>query len=602
MKNFFKTFGAALLAFVVGTFLMWLIVIGLFAGVVSSFAPRPVSVPSEGVLVIDLANGIVDSPENRYGGFDMRTRRIATSNTILEAVNAIQYAAVDPAIKGILLNISAGGTVNYANMEEIRDQLVKFRKESGKFVAAYDEVYSQGTYWLCSAADKVFLNPEGFVDWRGVAANVMFFKGLLDKLDAEVEIVRHGTFKAAVEPYITDKMSPANRMQMSTLVESLWSVMVEDVSSSRGIPVSSLREYAAKMSVASAEDALRLGFVDALLYRDQVNRTIAAMARGEEVDSYETPDGGGVKVNTVSLEDYIAVHPVLNTRISKNRIALVYAEGEIVDGDSYPAAVGGSTLAEQIAEAREDKGVKALVLRVNSPGGSALASEVVWREMELCRKEKPVIVSMGGVAASGGYYISVPADVIFADRTTQTGSIGVFGMMLNLEKTLRDKLGVTVDVVKTDPSADMGSIARPITAAERAFLQNQVENTYRTFVNHVAEGRNMTFDRVDEIGQGRVWLGVDAQKNGLIDGFGGLADAISLAADRAGVAADFRIYQITSEPDSFTALVSMLSARVKSSVVRGELGEAFTEYNAMMHTLGKNGIVARMPYNIVFGE
>lgn len=601
MKNFFKTFGAALLAFVVGTFLMWLIVIGLFAGVVSSFAPKPVSVSPESVLVVDLANGIVDSPENRYGGFDMRTRRIATSNTLLEAVNAIQYAAVDPAIKGILINISGGGTVNYANIEELRDQLVSFREESGKFIVAYDEVYSQGAYWLCSVADKVFLNPEGFVDWKGVAANIMFYKGLLDKLDADVEVVRHGTFKAAVEPYIMDKMSPANRMQMSTLVGSLWNVMVEDVSASRGIPSRNLREYAANMSIAQPEDALRLGLVDALLYRDQVTEVIAAMVRGESVSDYNAL-GDASKVHTVSLGDYIASHPVLNSRVSKNKIAVVYAEGEIVDGDSYSATVGGNTLSGQIAEARKDKGVKALVLRVNSPGGSALASEVVWREMELCRKEKPVIVSMGGVAASGGYYISVPADVIFADRTTQTGSIGVFGMLLNLEKTLRNKLGITVDVVKTDPSADMGSIVRPLTSAERAFLQNQVENTYRTFVNHVAEGRNMTFDRVDEIGQGRVWLGVNAKENGLIDGFGGLADAISLAADRAGVAQDFRIYQITSEPDSFAALVSMLSARVKASYLRGELGEAFADYNALMQVIDENRVMARMPYNISFGE
>lgn len=590
-----------MLAFVVGTLLMWVMLMWVFAGIASSFGPRQVAVPSESVLVIDLAGGIVDSPENTFGGFDMRTRRIARANTMLEVSGALQHAAADPAIKGILINIEGGGAVNYANIEELRDQLVQFKEESGKFIIAYNDVYSQGSYWLCSVADKVFVNPEGFVDWRGVAANVMFYKGLLDKLDVDVEVVRHGTFKAAVEPYITDKMSPANRLQVTTLVNSLWGVMLEDVSKSRNIPVEKLMQYAADMSIASPDDALRLGLVDGMLYHDQVKGVMAAMSRGETVADYQAVEDDA-RLNAVCMSDYIAAHPVMNSKISRNKIAVIYAEGEIVDGESYPEAVGGSTLSGQIAEARRDKGVKAVVLRVNSPGGSALASEVVWREMELCRKEKPVIVSMGGMAASGGYYISVPADVIFADRTTQTGSIGVFGMMLNLERTLRDKLGITVDVVKTNPSADMGSVVRPLTASERAFLQNQVENTYRTFVDHVAEGRNMTFDEVDEIGQGRVWLGVNALENGLIDGFGGLHDAITLAADRAGVAQDFRIYQIVSEPDSFSALLSLFSARIKASMVRGQVGEAFADYNTLMNTLEDNAIMARMPYNIDFGE
>lgn len=601
MKNFFKTFGAALLAFIAGTFLMWMIVMGLFAGMISSFGHKQVAIPPEAVLVIDLADGIVDSPENTFSGFNMRSRRVSKAQTTLEVINALQMAAADPAIKGIFINVSGAGSVNYANVEELRDQLVRFREESGKFIVAYNEAYTQGSYWLSSVADKVFMNPEGFMDWRGVAANVMFYKGLLDKLDVDVEVVRHGTFKAAVEPYITDKMSPANRLQVTTLVNSLWGVITGDVSSARNIPVAKLMEYAEQMSIGSPQDALRLGLVDGLLYRDQVDGVMAEMIRGRSVTDYETVEDNA-QVNSVSLSDYISAHPVMNTRISRNKIAVIYAEGEIVDGDSYPEAIGGRTLSDQIAEARMDKGVKALVLRVNSPGGSALASEVVWREMELCRKEKPVIVSMGGMAASGGYYISVPADVIFADRTTQTGSIGVFGMMLNLERTLRDKLGITVDVVKTNPSADMGSIARPLSSAERAFLQNQVEKTYRTFVNHVAEGRNMTFNEVDEIGQGRVWLGVDAKEKGLIDGFGGLYDAIALAADRAGVADDFRIYQILSEPDSFTALLSMFSARIKASCIRGQVGEAFADYNSLMNALEEEGIMARMPYNINFME
>ncbi len=297
--------------------------------------------------------------------------------------------------------------------------------------------------------------------------------------------------------------------------------MVTDIAESRRIPAGKLREYAGRMEVRGPEDAVRLGFADGTAYRDEMTGILSALCRGEEFSEAADTD--------------IAAH-AQPRKISRNKVAVVYAEGQIVDGESYSGAVGGATLASQIARARKDDDVKAVVLRVNSPGGSALASDVVWREMELCREVKPVVVSMGGVAASGGYYISAPADVILADRTTQTGSIGVFGMKLNLEKTLRDKAGITVDVAKTDPSADMGSIVRALTPAERAFLQAQVERTYATFVGHVGAGRNMTFEQVDSIGQGRVWLGTEAEKNGLVDGFGGVADAVSLAADRAGIA------------------------------------------------------------------
>lgn len=396
-------------------------------------------------------------------------------------------------------------------------------------------------------------------------------------------------------------MSPANRLQMTTLVNSLWDVMLADISESRGIPADKLRQYAEEMAVREPDDALRFGFVDGVLYRDEMADMLSALCRGEELSAASVSEH--TDFNAVSLGDYIAARAVHARKVSKNKVALIYADGQIVDGESYPGAVGGATLADQIAQAREDNGVKAVVLRVNSPGGSALASDVVWREMELCREVKPVVVSMGGVAASGGYYISAPADVILADRTTQTGSIGVFGMKLNLEKTLRDKVGITVDVAKTNAYADMGSIARPLMPAERAFLQGQVEKTYGTFVEHVAAGRNMTFEQVDEIGQGRVWLGTEAEKNGLVDGFGGLSDAVALAADRAGIAADFRVYEILSEPDSFAAFLSMFSARMQrfsAACVHGELGEAFVHYDMLSRTLREDGVMALMPYTISF--
>lgn len=601
MKNFFQTFGAALLAFFVGTLLMWFILFSLFAGLAAAFTPKQVAVSAESVLVIDLESGIINSPVNRYGGLDFNTMQIATANTVLEVGNALELAAVDPNIKGIYLNFTGNGAIDYGNLEELRNGLLKF-KESGKFIVAYNDVYSQPAYWLSSVADKVFINPEGFMDWRGMAANVMFYKGLLDKLDVDVQVIRHGTFKAAVEPFIMSGMSPENRLQMTTLVNSLWEVMVDDIAVSRKLTKEQLQEYAETMAIKEPSDAHRLGFVDGLLYRDQAEGLLVSMSEGADVTDYATLNDAR-KVNKVSLRDYITANAFAGKKVSKNKVAVIYAEGEIIDGESTMGTVGGLTLSEQIADARKEEGVKAVVLRVNSPGGSALASEVIWREIELCRAVKPVIVSMGGVAASGGYYIAAPADAILADRVTQTGSIGVFGMLLNLEKTLRDKVGITVDVVKTNTFADMGGIARPLNAPERAFLQNQVENTYKTFVDHVAAGRNMTFERVDSLGQGRVWLGVDAQKNGLVDGFGGLSDAIALAADRAGIVADFRVYEVLPEPDSFAALMSMFASQVRGtsvSNVKGELGNAFKDYNMLLKTLEENGVMARMPYNIEF--
>lgn len=606
MKGFFKTFGAALLAFVVGSVLMWLIAMFVFAGfaagLTAAFSPKGMVSTSGEMLVINFENGIVDSPENRYGSFDMNTMTMDVSNTVLEVANALQVAAVDPKIKGVYINITGNGAMNYGNLEELRNELVKF-KTSGKFIVAYDEVYSQPAYWLSSVADKVLIHPEGMLDWRGVSANVMFYKGLLDKLDVKVEVFRHGTFKSAVEPYIMEGMSPANRIQMEMIVNSMWDVMVGDVAVSRGISADKLKEYADNLVIGNPEDALACGLVDGVVYEDQALGILEAMCRGKEIKDNNVSGTGDVSM--VSLGDYATVHALdIYNYKAKNKVAIIYAEGQIVDGESYNGAVGGATLASQIAQARMDDNIKAVVLRVNSPGGSALASDVIWREMELCREKKPVIVSMGGVAASGGYYISSPADVILADRTTQTGSIGVFGLLLNLEKTFKDKLGITFDVAKTGPVADMGNMTRTLTVKERNFIQQNVEDTYSTFVEHVAAGRNMTFDEVDAIGQGRVWLGVEAEKNGLVDGFGGLADAVSLAVDRSGIASDYGVCEILPQQNSFGALVSMLFANVSATSdakLKNELGDVFVHYNRLKTMLeDNNGIMAMMPYTIEF--
>lgn len=591
-------FGAALLAFVVGNALIFFTVIMIINAVAMSFATGfGKSAPSEGsVLVIDLPYGMVDSPDNSYGSVDFNSMSVISAPTALEVATALQTAAEDPEIRGIYMNVGNMNGMGYAQTEELRSELSKF-KQSGKFIVAYNDYYTQGTYWLSSVADKVFVNPEGSVDWRGVAANVLFFKNMLDKLGIHVDVVRHGAFKSAVEPYIMNGMSEASRLQMEHLVEGLWNVMVNDVAASRGVAAEDLRRWADGLEIPDADAAVEKGLVDGKAYADDMNGLLDWMCEGNDPADFTASEEGHAEPATITISDYIMLHQG-GTGYSHNRVAVIYADGQIVDGESYSGNIGGDTLAEQIREARTDDNIKAVVLRVNSPGGSALASETIWHEAALCRERKPFVVSMGDAAASGGYYISSPADVILADRTTQTGSIGVFGLLLNAGDALQNKLGITVDVVRSAPSADMGSIVRGITPAERRFLEGQIEKTYYTFVGHVAEGRNMSVAAVDSIGQGRVWLGADAASNGLVDGIGNLSDAIALAADRAGIATDYMVYEITGEEDAFRKLMSLFAAKSGTAVTAAESGidEAIRAYGEIREMLGHDGIMARAPF------
>ena len=519
--NFFKTFLASLLAFFVANFVWFFLFIIIVAGIAAIGSSTTVVEPKS-VLKIDLSESIVDQPVNDpLAGFDPMSMNVQKSVSNMQVMNAIESAAQDDNIEGIYINLTGTGTASAALLEEVRDYITAF-KESGKFVVAYGEVYSQGGYYLASVADSIYLNPVGEMEWRGLAAQVMFYKGLLDKLGVEPQVFRHGTFKSAIEPYILNKMSPENRTQMETYINSIWGTMVADIAKERNLSIDSLNMFATDLTAMMAEDALANRMVDGLKYEDEVEDILREKL---ELDADED-------ITFVTLGEYIAAKPYTPS-YSDNKIEVIYAEGQIVQGTSEQGTLGSSTLADQLAEARLDEEVKAVVLRVNSPGGSALASEVIWREMELLRQQKPVIVSMGDYAASGGYYISAPADAIIADATTLTGSIGVFGLMFNAEKALNNKLGITIDVAKTNPSADMGMPFRAVSSSERAHIMRGIEQVYSTFVNHVADGRNMTFDSVDAIGQGRVWTGNDGNRIGLVDEIGGLKYAIAVAADKA---------------------------------------------------------------------
>ena len=588
--NFIKTFLAALLAFVLGSLAILLFGMFILFAIAGSME-RTVTVKEGSILRIDFSEVINDAPSSDpLAGFDFRTLQSTRQLSLLKVLRTLEAAAVDDRIEGIYLRMNGtGGVTGTALIEELREAIELF-KQSGKFVVAYNETYSQGQYYLASAADRIYLQPEGGMDWSGLSTSLMFYKGLFDKLDLKAEVFSPTVckYKSAVEPYILDRMSEANREQMQALVDSMWGTIAEAVAASRGIDVERLNEIADKLQVTLPEDALKYGFVDGLLYEDQMKEVFAELG---------VEDDGEGNYDFVSLGDYASMVGVDLDNLGADRVAVVYADGQIVDGEGYGDAVYGNSLAAELADVRRDEKVKAVVVRVNSPGGSALASDVIWREMELLRAEKPVVVSMGSYAASGGYYISCPADVIVADRLTLTGSIGVFGMFLNPIDALKNKLGITLDGVKSNASAGMGSV-EPLTPAQRASIMRGVDKVYETFTQDVAAGRNLPIEKVLDIAGGRVWSGSDALGIGLIDAYGGLKTAIALAVDKAGLGENFRVVEVTQQPSGLAAMLSALNVSVRKAFVRSELQELFGGYDRVQRLLRMQGVLMYSPYEV----
>ncbi|MEG2095658.1 MAG: signal peptide peptidase SppA [Alistipes sp.] len=594
--NFFKMFLAGLLAFVVGGFVTTFLWIFILVGLAGSME-KSVLVEQNSILKIDLEEEIVDAPPALpWSSFNMATMEMTPSLTLFKALRAIEAAQNDDRIKGIYLRLNGKGGASIAIAEELREAIVAFKK-SGKFVVAYNEVYGQGGYYLASAADKIYLQPQGAISWQGLNFTLMFYKGLFDKLDIQYEVFRPTVckYKSAVEPYFLTKMSDANREQMQQLVQSMWGTLSSAVAESRGIELAKLNALTDSLAVSEPAEALKNGFVDSLIYEDQMNDVFKGL--GVEADSK-----GEYKM--ITLGEYAAQVSADVKNISASQIAIVYAQGAIVDGEGVGAEIYGNTLAKTIADVRKDDKIKAVVLRVNSPGGSALASDVIWREVELLKKEKPVIVSMGSYAASGGYYIACPADVIIADRTTLTGSIGVFGAFPIVGDLMRDKLGITFDGVKSNTSADMGSsvmglgVIRPLNAAERIFIMKSIDKVYATFTGNVAAGRNLPIEKVLEIAGGRVWSGTDALNIGLIDSYGGLGTAISIAADKAGLGDKYFVKEITEKPEGIAAIFSMINAQVKAEFALDELGLMLKPYQKAQEMMKQQGVLMYCPYDI----
>ena len=526
--------------------------------------------------------------DNPFGSINLGSKEMVESTGLNEILRNIEHAKTDNNIKGIYLELSSIPT-STATLQELRSKLIEF-KESGKFIACYSEAYSQSAYYIASVADHIWLNPEGVIDFHGMASQIMFYKRLFDKLDVEMQIVRgpNNRFKSAVEPYFLEKMSEANREQMEKLLGTVWGEILKGISESRHISVEQLNQIADKLELMTdAKKALDYGLVDQLYYKDQV------------LDELKSLTGSKDKVNAINNDNYAKSYKIKNS--SKNEVAIIYAAGSISDGKGdEESGIYSENLSKVIRKAREDKNVKAIVLRVNSPGGSAVASAIIGRELDLTQAEKPIIVSMGNYAASGGYWISAKADYIFADPTTLTGSIGVFGTFPNMQGLLNDKIGLTFDVVKTNENADFGSVTQPLTEFQYAKLQQNVVKTYDDFTQRVAEGRGLRQSYVDSIGQGRVWAGADAIEIGLVDQLGDLEDAIAYAAEKAGLGDDYKVTELPSSKSFFERMMeSMNPSNELEAAMRQKLGVFYHYYEGLENLQKNTGIQARMPFDMI---
>ncbi|MDR1582188.1 MAG: signal peptide peptidase SppA [Prevotellaceae bacterium] len=573
MRNFFKMLLASILGILIVNTLVFVILLSIVAAISSD---EPVVVKDNSILKISLNKPL----EDRAGipTIDIFNLEVETNLGLNNILNGIERAKYDNRIKGIYLelsNIQAG----IASVEEIRDALLNF-KESGKFILAYAENYSQKAYYLATVADKIYLNPFGSVDFRGISSKLTFFKGLLDKLGIDMQIIRHGKFKSAVEPFTLSKMSDENREQIKLYTGSIWIYILQTISASRDIDMKELNNIANNLELAVAEDALNKKFVDKLFYE---NELIAEL----------TKYSGGKNLNTINIDEYYT-RPLMSSG-GKDRIAVIYASGEIMAGEGE-TDIMSKNIIEAIGKARKDSTVKAVVFRINSPGGSASASEFITHELEITKAKKPVVISMGDLAASGGYWISTAGDKIFAHHTTLTGSIGVFGMIPNIEKTMKDKLGVTFDVVTTNEHSDFPSLTRPLKQIEKNYFQKNVEFVYSKFTNKVAKSRDLTVKRVDSIGQGRVWSGANAFDIGLIDYFGGIKDAIQEAAKLADIS-DYSILELPKELNTFEMLMKTFETKVSKSS-NNELIYSLKYYEYLINSIKNFGIVAKLPYTI----
>lgn len=584
MKQFFKFMFASMFGVIIGAFLLIFILVGIIGAFAGGKSDKEVGLNENSVLELDINYVIPErSLNNPFEGLNIGGFGEAKAMGLQEILSNIKKAASNEMVKGIYLKAEVSPN-SYATLEEIRNELINFKK-SGKFIIAYGEYMDEHAYYVASVSDKVFLNPSGEILLNGFSQQVMYLKGMFQKIGVEPELIRHGKYKSAGEPLIADKMSNENRQQIEAYMGNLYQHFISGIAKSRKLKTEEMLAIVDELKIRQAEDAVTLKVIDGLKYKDEVDAFIRKRLGIEEKEKIAFVNMGKMK-NVKG-----------NTSISDNKIAVVYCVGDIAGGEGDDETMGSDRIAETIKKVREDDSYKALVLRINSPGGSALASDVMWREISLCKKKKPVIVSMGAVAASGGYYIAAPADVIVAQPNTITGSIGVFGLMINAKELLNNKLGIKVETVKFGEFSDLGSPDRPLNEAERKVIQSAIDRVYTDFVKRVSEGRKMTAAQVDSIAQGRVWSGIEAKQVGLVDEFGGLDKAIEIAVKKAKLS-EHRVVNLPDLKDPFEEIFKSMSGEASAYFMKQELGSNYQQYLEAKKALQYQGIQVRMPFTV----
>lgn len=581
MGRFLGRVFAVLVGLIIFSILFIFVIIFLASNAVKS---SEISIEDNTILKLELNKPIY---EKSYDNPFAKLPFVASRNDgygLVDLRNALEEAAKNEKIKAVYLKINIA-QANYSSLQELREDLVAFKK-SGKKIYAFSEYFSEGAYYLASVADKLYLPNTGYLEFNGLSYNVTFFKGTLDKLEIKPEIFKAGNYKSAVEPFFLSEMSPANKEQSLSFISSMYGKILSDIASSRKIDAAVLKHISDSMLVHNALDAKKYGLVDDLLYRDQVEEVIKKDLKLS-------------KLNVVTYDRFeksLSINEKLAKKSDKAKIAVIIASGDIVMGRGKDDEIGATTLIEQLKKAREDEKVKAVVLRVNSPGGSSLASDLIWREVVITREKKPVVASMSDLAASGGYYVSMPCDYIFAQNNTITGSIGVFGMWFNVEKFFENKLGITSDGVKTGVFSDLGTPTRPLTEFERRVIQAEVDSTYKDFVSKAAKGRKKTYAEIDKVASGRVWTGSQALEIGLVDKLGGLTDAVAYAAKLAKLTE----YDVAYVPDSegyVDELLKSFSDEEGNEVeekMKKELGELYPYFVYLQKIKSREGMQARM--------
>ena len=586
MKQFFKFMFASMLGMFLSLIIFFIGIFIIFTIIIASLQTTQVeNVPSNSVLEMKLDYSV---PERThyvpFSGFPLSSLQIGKQLGLNDILENIRKAKNDDDIKGIYLNLNNFSAGSLPIIEAIRRELLDF-KQSGKFVVAFGDQISQSAYYLASTADKIFVTPQGNLDFRGFSLDMMFFKNTLQKLGIEAQVIRHGTFKSAVEPFTNEKMSDPNREQYSALLNSDFNHFLHEIEQSRNVSFDRLKNISDSMLVRTPEDAVNYGLIDSTLYYDEFVDVIKNMANRT-----------GKTLNKVDMDSYASIHHGSSSG-SRDRIAVIYALGEIMNSDGDPNTIGIKNITEAIKKAREDNHVKAIVMRVDSPGGDALTSDIIWREVEITKKVKPFVVSMGSVAASGGYYISCAADSIFAEPNTITGSIGVFGIIPNFKNFFNDKLGITFDGVQTGKFSDFPTVIRPMSTEEKNILQMEIDRIYKTFVSKVANGRNLRYTNVDSIAQGRVWTGMQAKEIGLVDNIGGLDYSIKAAAKMAKIQS-YRVVEYPALKNIFRTIVEDFMTNSEDTYLKWKLGESYRIYQTVKRVEKISGIQARLPFEI----